>query len=149
MGKKKVLPLVLTFLLISGFFTYYIMNAKPPTASAKTATNVMIPVKQSSYCWDGFLSGGCADYAEPFMMNDIEPVTVAPSEKITISYNRKPIKVSKEVMVWSKSQSDSKSVKLLVNGTFVAPQESGTYAVSTDGNWKRGSASHVFFITVK
>ncbi|MBH0157275.1 hypothetical protein IHV10_12915 [Fictibacillus sp. 5RED26] len=149
MAKKKVLPLVLTFLLISGFFTYYIMNAKPPTASAKTEANVTIPVKQGSYCWDGFLNGECRDMVEPFMMNDIEPITVAPSEKITISYNRKPIKVSKEVMVWSKSQSDSKRVKLLEDGTFVAPQDSGTYAVSTDGNWKRGSASHVFFITVK
>jgi hypothetical protein len=86
---------------------------------------------------------------EPFMMNDIEAVTVAPNEKIIISYNRKPVKVSKAVLVWSKSQSNSKSVDLLEDGTFVAPQESGTYAVSTDGNWKRGSASHVLFIRVK
>lgn len=149
MVKKGLLGLVLVFLLISGFFTYYILNAKPPSASAKTETNITIPVKQGSYCWDGFLNGECRDMVEPFMMNDIEAVTVAPGEKITISYNRKPVKVSKEVMVWSKSQSGSKSVNLLEDGTFVAPQASGTYAVSTDGNWKRGSASHVFFIKVK
>lgn len=147
MAKKGLIGLVLTLILISGFFTYYILNAKPPAASAKTETNITIPVKQGSYCWDGFLNGGCKDMVEPFMMNDIEPVIVAPGEKIEISYNRKPVKVSKEVMVWSKSQSDSKSVDL-EDGTFVAPQQSGTYAVSTHGNWKRGSASHVFFIKV-
>ncbi|WP_144699667.1 hypothetical protein [Fictibacillus phosphorivorans] len=148
MAKKGLIGLVLTLILISGFFTYYILNAKPPSASAKTETNITIPVKQGSYCWDGFLNGECRDMVEPFMMNDIEPVTVAPGEKIEISYNRKPVKISKEVMVWFKSQSDPKSVNL-EDGTIVAPQESGTYAVSTHGNWKRGSASHVFFIKVK
>ncbi|MBH0168233.1 hypothetical protein [Fictibacillus sp. 18YEL24] len=148
MAKKGLIGLVLTLILISGFFTYYILNAKPPSASAITEANITIPVKQGSYCWDGFLNGECKDMVEPFMMNDIEPVTVAPREKIEISYNRKPVKISKEVMVWSKSQSDPKSVNL-EDGTIVAPQESGTYAVSTYGNWKRGSASHVFFIKVK
>ncbi|MGM0807074.1 MAG: hypothetical protein ACQET8_20245 [Bacillota bacterium] len=148
MAKKGLIGLVLTLILISGFFTYYILNAKPPSASAITEANITIPVKQGSYCWDGFLNGECRDMVEPFMMNDIEPVTVAPGEKIEISYNRKPVKISKEVMVWSKSQSDPKSVNL-EDGTIVAPQESGTYAVSTHGNWKRGSASHVFFIKVK
>ncbi|MED1863826.1 hypothetical protein P4V41_10220 [Fictibacillus nanhaiensis] len=149
MKKTGVLGLVLAFLLISSFFTYYIMNAKPPTASAITETNASIPVKQGSYCWDGFLSGECRDMVEPFMMNDIEAVTVAPGENITVSYNRKPIKVSKEVSIWLKGQSDSESETLLEDGTFVAPQESGIYAVSTYGNWKRGSASYVFYIKVK
>ncbi|MGA4719772.1 hypothetical protein [Fictibacillus nanhaiensis] len=149
MGKKRVVPLVLTFLLISGFFTYYIMNAKPPTASAKTEKNRTIPTMQSTYCWDGFLSGECVDYAEPFMMNEIKPVTVSPGEKITITYNRKPIKVSKEVSLWTKGKSDSKTATLLNGNIFVAPSESGTYAVSSHGTWKRGSSSQVFFIKVR
>ncbi|ANC77516.1 hypothetical protein ABE65_012195 [Fictibacillus phosphorivorans] len=149
MGKKRVLPLVLTFLLISGFFTYYIINAKPPVASAKTEANIAIPVKQSSYCWDGFLNGECVDYAEPFMMNEIKAITVSPGENIAISYNRKPIKVLEEVRVWKKGQSDSETAILLKGDIFVAPTESGTYAVSTHGTWKRGSSSQVFFIKVK
>ncbi|MGD6962332.1 hypothetical protein ACQCVB_09025 [Fictibacillus phosphorivorans] len=149
MNKKGVLALVLAFLLITSFFTYYIMNAKPPSASAKTETNVTIPTKQSTYCWDGFLSGACVDYAEPFMMNEIKAVSVSPGEKIAISYKRKPIKVPKEVNVWTKGESDFKTVTLLDGDLYVAPSESGTYAVSTNGTWKRGSSSQVFFIKVQ
>ncbi|MET3728215.1 hypothetical protein ABID52_001796 [Fictibacillus halophilus] len=149
MDRKGVLTLVLAFLLIAAFFTYYIMNAKPPSASAKTETNRTIPTKQSTYCWDGFLSGECVDYAEPFMMNEIKAVSVSPGEKIAISYKRKPITVSKEVSVWTEGKSESKTVTLLDGDIYVAPSESGTYAISTNGTWKRGSSSQVFFIRVK
>lgn len=149
--KRKWVPVFLVvLLLVSGFiiYNYVVTNAKPPMPSVEAGGNIHIPVKQGSYCWNGLLSGECVDMVEPFMMNDKKIITVKPEEEIKITYSKKPLQLSKSVTLWKKNHEEAHELKM-VNGIFLAPLKKGVYGVSTDGNWKRGSSSHVFFIRVK
>jgi hypothetical protein len=148
--KGKWLPVfIIALLLSSSFFVYNYMNAKPRMPKVKAEASINIPVKQGSYCWDGFLSGECVDMVEPFMMSDKKIIQVKPEEEITITYNRKPLKESKSVTLWTKNKSESEDALLMAGGIFLAPRDQGVYAVNTHGIWKHGSASHVFFIEVR
>jgi hypothetical protein len=46
-ARKGLLGLVFAVLLISVFFTYYILNAKPPSASAKTKQTSRFPLSKA------------------------------------------------------------------------------------------------------
>ncbi|MDN4073077.1 hypothetical protein [Fictibacillus terranigra] len=148
--KGKWLPvLIIALLLLSSFFVYNYKNAKPPMPKVIAEGSINIPVKQGSYCWDGFLSGECVDMVEPFMMSDKKIIHVKPKEEIRITYNRKPIKESKSVTLWTKNKSEPEEALPMAGGVFLAPRDQGVYAVNTHGIWKQGSASHVFFIKVR
>ena len=148
--KGKWLPIfIVTLLVVLSFFVYNYMNAKPPMPNVKAEGNINIPVKQGSYCWDGFMSGECVDMVEPFMMSDKKIAYVKPEEEIMITFNKKPLKESKIVTLWTKNKSEPEDALLMADGIFLAPREQGVYAVSTHGIWKQGSASHVFFIEVR
>lgn len=149
--KRKWLPVFLVaLLLVSGFiiYNYVVTNAKPPMPSVEAGGNIQIPVKQGSYCWNGLINGECVDMVEPFMMNDKKIITVKPEEEIKITYSKKPLQQSKSVTIWTENHKEARELKM-ANGIFLAPLKKGVYGVSTDGNWKQGSASHVFFIRVK
>jgi hypothetical protein len=149
MKEKRIPVYIIVLLLLSSFFVYNYLNAKLPMPNVRAEGNINIPVKQGSYCWDGFMSGECADMVEPFMMSDKKIAHVKPEEEITITYDRKPLKESKIVTLWTKNKSEPEDALLMVGGIFIAPREQGVYAVSTHGFWKQGSASHVFFIEVR
>jgi hypothetical protein len=150
MKGKRSAVFIIVFLLLSSFFVYNFINAMLPMPKVKAEGNTTIPVKQGSYCWDGFLSNGCVDMVEPFMMmSDEKLIHVKPKEEITIIYNRNPLKEPKTVTLWTKNKSEPKGALLKTGGILQAPREKGIYAVSTHGIWKRGSVSHVFFIEVR
>jgi hypothetical protein len=151
-GKMKNKQLTVFFvlvLLLTGFIGYSLINRNPPMPSVKTEGNNDVPVRQGSYCWSGILNGKCVDMVEPFMMSNRKAVPVVPGEKITITFNKVPREKSETISTWKEGADGPEDVPLLNGNTYLAPNEKGVYAISTDNVWRRGSASHLFFIEVR
>ncbi|MFC7372483.1 hypothetical protein ACFQPF_12460 [Fictibacillus iocasae] len=149
MLKNKRLVILIVFLLLSGLIGYSLINRNPPMPTVKTEGNDRVPVRQASFCWKGFFSAMCVDMAEPFMVEGREGVPVQPGETISITFNQTPLNKMETVSTWKEGDNLPKETPMDSANHFEAPREEGTYGISLNTEWNRGSVSHYFFIDVR
>lgn len=108
-----------------------------------------IPTVQGSYCWSSMFSAQCADMIDVdalHMTENSKPVIVSPSDKIHISFDRKPDTLH-VVRLDSKTKSKQVSLK---NDILIAPSAQGVYTYEVVAGWnEHGDGLSSFLIQVQ
>ncbi len=131
------------------FFIYFEPLQIEPYDSSFEVNGKTIPTVQGSYCWSSMFSAQCADmvYVDALHMTEnSKPVIVSPSDKINLSFDRKPDTL--EVVRWdSKTKSEQVSLK---NDILSAPSAQGTYTYEVVAGWnEHGDGLSAFLIQVR
>lgn len=131
------------------FFIYFEPLQIEPYDSSFEVNGKTIPTVQGSYCWSSMFSAQCADmvYVDALHMTEnSKPVIVSPSDKINLSFDRKPDTL--EVVRWdSKTKSEQVSLK---NDILIAPSAQGTYTYEVIAGWnEHGDGLSAFLIQVQ
>ncbi|WP_127534589.1 hypothetical protein [Paenibacillus kobensis] len=132
--------------------TPVISNAEgTPSLPNIAAGDTVIPVIQSSYCWERT----CADYPGPIkLLKGYLPTVVAPNTSIHIAFDYKPAPNQLHASL-SVDEYEDQDIPL-TDGAFHAPKQPGTYYFSISANWmsddgrtSKGHTSAAFGIEVK
>ncbi len=131
------------------FFIYFEPLQIEPYDSSFEVNGKTIPTVQGSYCWSSMFSAQCADmvYVDALHMTEnSKPVIVSSSDKIHLSFDRKPDTL--EVVRWdSKTKSEQVSLK---NDILIAPSSQGTYTYEVVAGWnEHGDGLSAFLIQVR
>lgn len=138
-----------SLLVVIAFFIYFEPLQIEPYDSSFEVNGKTIPTVQGSYCWSSMFSAQCADmvYVDALHMTEnSKPVIVSPSDKIHLSFDRKPDTL--EVVRWdSKTKSEQVSLK---NDILSAPSAQGTYTYEVVAGWnEHGDGLSAFLIQVR
>jgi len=141
--------LIGSLLVVIAFFIYFEPLQIEPYDSSFEVNGKTIPTVQGSYCWSSMFSAQCADmvYVDALHMTEnSKPVIVSPSDKIHLSFDRKPDTL--EVVRWdSKTKSEQVSLK---NDILSAPSAQGTYTYEVVAGWnEHGDGLSAFLIQVR
>ncbi|WP_151736357.1 hypothetical protein [Paenibacillus tengchongensis] len=113
-------------------------RAKPPLPSVHAA-EADVTVMQNSYCWDYL---GCADYVGiPGMLDQVEPTTVQPGERLQILLDYSPAPTEELLYRWI-DNGNYEQVPLS-GQLFTAPEESGRYYYMYSANWMTDDGVYV------
>lgn len=131
------------------FFIYFEpFRIKPYDPDVKVNDRA-IPTVQGSYCWSSMFSAQCADMIDVdalHMTENSKPVIVSPSDKIHISFDRKPDTLH-VVRLDSKTKSKQVSLK---NDILIAPSAQGVYTYEVVAGWnEHGDGLSSFLIQVQ
>lgn len=131
------------------FFIYFEPLQIEPYDSSFEVNGKTIPTAQGSYCWSSMFNAQCADmvYVDALhMTGNSKPVIVSPSDKIHISFDRKPDTLH---VVRLDSKTKSKQVALK-NDILIAPSAQGTYTYEVIAGWnEHGDGLSAFLIQVQ
>lgn len=131
------------------FFIYFEPLQIEPYDSSFEVNGKTIPTVQGSYCWSSMFSAQCADmvYVDALHMTEnSKPVIVSPSDKINLSFDRKPDTLH-VVRLDSKTKSEQVSLK---NDILIAPSAQGTYTYEVIAGWnEHGDGLSAFLIQVQ
>jgi len=141
--------LIGSLLAVIAFFIYFEPFRIEPYDPNVEVNGKAIPTVQGSYCWSSLFSAQCADmiYVDALHMTEkSKPVIVSPSDKIHLSFDRKPDTL--HVVRWdSKTKSEQVSLK---NNILIAPSAQGTYTYEVIARWnEHGDGLSAFLIQVR
>lgn len=131
------------------FFIYFEPFRIEPYDPDVKVNGRAIPTVQGSYCWSSMFSAQCADMIDVdalHMTENSKPVIVSPSDKIHISFDRKPDTLH-VVRLDSKTKSKQVSLK---NDILIAPSAQGIYTYEVVAGWnEHGDGLSSFLIQVQ
>lgn len=131
------------------FFIYFEPFRIEPYDPNVEVNGKAIPTVQGSYCWSSLFSAQCADmiYVDALHMTEkSKPIIVSPSDKIHLSFDRKPDVL--QVVRWD-SKTKSKQVALK-NDILIAPSAQGSYTYEIQARWNdHGDGLSAFLIQVR
>jgi len=131
------------------FFIYFEPFRIEPYDPNVEVNGKAIPTVQGSYCWSSLFSAQCADmiYVDALHMTEKSmPIIVSPSDKIHLSFDRKPDVL--QVVRWD-SKTKSKQVALK-NDILIAPSAQGSYTYEIQARWNdHGDGLSAFLIQVR
>lgn len=131
------------------FFIYFEPFRIEPYDPNVEVNGKAIPTVQGSYCWSSLFSAQCADmiYVDALHMTEkSKPIIVSPSDKIHLSFDRKPDVL--QVVRWD-SKTKSKQVALK-NDILIAPSAQGSYTYEIQARWNNhGDGLSAFLIQVR
>ncbi|PLT33256.1 hypothetical protein [Bacillus sp. V5-8f] len=148
--KKTAWPIGLVGLILLGMYIGAGMLQTQPPQPTVRADGKTVRAYLGSYCWNSMFNGRCVDTIGPVGIiehHHANPLAISPGSTITVKYRKKPTKDSVGANLWN--QNNERKAVILKRHSFTAPKEKGTYVYDVFASWEKGSASHVFVITVK
>jgi len=145
MSKKQIVFIVLAVTLLTGCGG----SLESPPLVYLVADGALVDGFQSSYCWDGGISGTlCVDTIEPYFDNSTPLDATAPIrlQLDTPLPDEVILSISKEVFgenILSESMSPSDFIEW---SPAVAP---GEYILDVHASWKQGDVSYWFSISLE
>ncbi|BCB04225.1 hypothetical protein [Bacillus sp. KH172YL63] len=139
---------VLTVLNIIGLIAIVLFilqpfRTEPPTPHV-TAGEVVIPVTEGSYCWDGLFSVECVE-KEYMSADTAAPIIVSPGEVMKVKFDMEPDTVLLETRM---DDGSVEKVKLKDHAIY-APAHKGIYVYHLMVYWGKGDGSYMFKVEVK